>query len=662
MVKHTNISYFLNYINPIFYTKEYFKKKKFFEETNSTKADTTSKNTDDATKKAKQENLEFKLKEKTLAQKKESLDYYKQIKKDIESDLHKMIKNVIHTCGYYSADTIEGIYIELKDFNNKSVQNKSLSKQENGYLNMKRWSQRNSMKPYQIKIKPSDRSIDKTRLKAFKLLAKVDNVNLNSSSEVVSEIIKTYINIITLKQRIKYINEEAKIKKRNFLSKVLRVLLYVEDVQAEHLNEKLAKSFFYTRDVNYNFRVRSSSIKVRSLEWTVSSPPPLHTFYVPVRTIVTNDRFYNYKKGKRLLANPNYNFKEMPSIYEKGFRKISKIFYLFRNYVYYALNLKDYSKDNNLWYKGSHYVEESNDYSHTVEYVSQSIRYPYKHLSKYLPFSAGLHQNTISIDLLITPDKSNRTIFGEQKSLLHTKKYLNLNNNFIKPLFIIGDRSNELLEVHVNWLDTNYKNYLHIVNQIRFELNTRGDGFFTAYYLPPMKKNTFFFYLWEMATLEAPKWSNFFYEMIVTVPSSNELENSLFKTDKYEKYDVAVLQYDIFSKWSSRLSWLPSKFTAPIITQLQNLELLRQKNVYVKFFTRDLFDIQDFNHSARFICSYFYIPYLVAKKTKFSFFINYFFRDLIGKPLLAIGWYKFAKADTFIIPNWIQQIKKWKNK
>jgi len=93
------------------------------------------------------------------------------------------------------------------------------------------------------------------------------------------------------------------------------------------LNEQLAKAFFYTRDVNYNFRVRSSNIKVRSLEWTIPSPPPLHTFYVPVRTIVTNDRFYNYKKGKRLLQNENYNFKETPSIFQKGIRKLTKTFF-----------------------------------------------------------------------------------------------------------------------------------------------------------------------------------------------------------------------------------------------------------------------------------------------------------------------------------------------
>jgi len=56
----------------------------------------------------------------------------------------------------------------------------------------------------------------------------------------------------------------------------------------------------YHKMVYTKFIVKVENIKVKSLEWTLPSPPPAHTFAIPVKSIVANKNFLNYRKGSRL--------------------------------------------------------------------------------------------------------------------------------------------------------------------------------------------------------------------------------------------------------------------------------------------------------------------------------------------------------------------------
>jgi hypothetical protein len=71
----------------------------------------------------------------------------------------------------------------------------------------------------------------------------------------------------------------------------------------------------YTRYI-----VNLESIKVKSLEWALPSPPPAHTFTVPVQNITTNKGYLEYRKGARLYK-PYGNFNLLPlfaGIHDKG--------------------------------------------------------------------------------------------------------------------------------------------------------------------------------------------------------------------------------------------------------------------------------------------------------------------------------------------------------
>ena len=447
-------------------------------------------------------------------------------------------------------------------------------------------------------------------------------------------LVDTFKNILVLKTKIHIKKKKNIAKKKNFLAKVLRVLLYVEDREAENLNEQLAKSFFYTRDVNYNFRVRSSNVKVRSLEWTIPSPPPLHTFYVPVRTIVTNDRFYNYKKGKRLVTNEYYNFKETPSVFQKVFRKLTKTVFLFRNYVYYSLGLVDLNKNPNKWYSGSHNVEDVEEYSHTVEYVSQSIRYPYKHLSKHLPFSAGLHNNTISVDLLITPDKSNKVLFGEKKTYLSKPEYIKKKHNIIKPIFIKGDRTQLLSKVFVKKIEDSYATYQMLLSKLKNELIKKGDGEYNSYFLPCLKKNSFHNFLWCNLNLEDPCKKGFFVNDINRFNPNSGLD--------HDKIDIYCLKKDITDKMSH-------SFYKKIFSSYKfKVELLKQNKYMSLLF--DWKDQIDFSWSVDFFYLNLYIPYMLSKKlNNKGYFYRYFLRNFIVLPLLGYGWLSMVKSDWTLI-------------
>jgi len=56
----------------------------------------------------------------------------------------------------------------------------------------------------------------------------------------------------------------------------------------------------YHKLVFTRFVIKAENIKVKSLEWTLPSPPPAHTFAIPVKSIIGNYNFVNYRKGARL--------------------------------------------------------------------------------------------------------------------------------------------------------------------------------------------------------------------------------------------------------------------------------------------------------------------------------------------------------------------------
>jgi cytochrome c oxidase subunit 1 len=63
----------------------------------------------------------------------------------------------------------------------------------------------------------------------------------------------------------------------------------------------------YHKLVYTRYIVNVESIKVRSLEWTLPSPPPAHTFTIPVKSITTNKGYLNYRRGAKLYQNYGNN-------------------------------------------------------------------------------------------------------------------------------------------------------------------------------------------------------------------------------------------------------------------------------------------------------------------------------------------------------------------
>jgi hypothetical protein len=591
-----------------------------------------------------QETKKFKLeKEKIDLQKKKTI-FISNLKSKVDQELSTTIENWINNFGIYSYKCVDGLQAHLI-LNDSSlpIQKKKLTTEDYLFNNYYTYNERHNLRHnlFNIEIKSNDIVL----LGMFKKLPHVIN-NSEKTTTRYSEVLNVFKNILILKTKINIQKKKTFILKKNFLARVLRVLLYVEDRDAEMLNEQLAKAFFYTRDVNYNFRVRSSNIKVRSLEWTIPSPPPLHTFYVPVRTIVTNDRFYNYKKGKRLLQNENYNFKETPSIFQKGIRKLTKTFFLFINYITYVLGINKFDKDINGWYKGSYNVEESQEYSHTVEYVSQSIRYPHKYLSKHLPFSAGLHNNTISVDLLITPDKSNTVLFGENKNYLNKPTYLN-KKSIVKPFFILGDRNTYLSQIDLEKLDLTYNNYLSLLKEIKSELLFKGDGAYVSYYLPNLKNNNIHFFFWSNFTMEDSIKKNYFY---------TTRGNFFNINNKFDSIDLTCLRQDINNKNINKLNNVPYFIQKKLINLFNIISFNKEKyyNIY-----NGWSDFQDLNWSIEFIYTNFYIPYQTSKKlNKTFFFYRHFLTNHLIYPILGSGWYNMIKADNLLIKSIITFFKK----
>lgn len=67
----------------------------------------------------------------------------------------------------------------------------------------------------------------------------------------------------------------------------------------------------YHQAVYSRFIIKTEDIKVRTLEWTLPSPPPAHTFIIPVKYITTNTSFAIYKKSSKMY-NPYNKYNSMP--------------------------------------------------------------------------------------------------------------------------------------------------------------------------------------------------------------------------------------------------------------------------------------------------------------------------------------------------------------
>jgi cytochrome c oxidase subunit I len=63
----------------------------------------------------------------------------------------------------------------------------------------------------------------------------------------------------------------------------------------------------YSKLANHKFIVDIESVKTRTLEWTLPSPPPAHTFVVPVKGISTSMKFLEYRPGARLYKRQGIN-------------------------------------------------------------------------------------------------------------------------------------------------------------------------------------------------------------------------------------------------------------------------------------------------------------------------------------------------------------------
>ena len=75
---------------------------------------------------------------------------------------------------------------------------------------------------------------------------------------------------------------------------------------------ELWKSYImYHKLVYTKYIVNLESIKVKSLEWALPSPPPAHTFAIPVKNITTNKGYLKYRKGS-ILYKPYGNYNLLP--------------------------------------------------------------------------------------------------------------------------------------------------------------------------------------------------------------------------------------------------------------------------------------------------------------------------------------------------------------
>jgi len=74
-------------------------------------------------------------------------------------------------------------------------------------------------------------------------------------------------------------------------------------------NKKLDKYILYNYIVVLRYILNEQDIKTTSLEWTLPSPPPAHTFAVAPKIITTAKHYADYRWG---AVSKKYNFNVFP--------------------------------------------------------------------------------------------------------------------------------------------------------------------------------------------------------------------------------------------------------------------------------------------------------------------------------------------------------------
>lgn len=86
-----------------------------------------------------------------------------------------------------------------------------------------------------------------------------------------------------------------------------------------HLFELWKSYVVYHKLVYTRYIINIESVKSRTLEWTLPSPPPAHTFVTPIKNIIPSMNYLNYRKGARLYKSfGNYNLLPLFAGIHKG--------------------------------------------------------------------------------------------------------------------------------------------------------------------------------------------------------------------------------------------------------------------------------------------------------------------------------------------------------
>jgi heme/copper-type cytochrome/quinol oxidase subunit 1 len=65
----------------------------------------------------------------------------------------------------------------------------------------------------------------------------------------------------------------------------------------KNINMLRLRLYFYLDEISQFYHINVESIKVKTLEWTVPTPVPAHTFLIPVKHIITNRNYLVERKG-----------------------------------------------------------------------------------------------------------------------------------------------------------------------------------------------------------------------------------------------------------------------------------------------------------------------------------------------------------------------------
>jgi heme/copper-type cytochrome/quinol oxidase subunit 1 len=95
---------------------------------------------------------------------------------------------------------------------------------------------------------------------------------------------------------------------KNKLNKQINFINGSNISKYEHINNKfLIRILFYIDEISQFYKINIESIKVKTLEWTIPTPVPAHTFLIPIKYIITNKNYLVDRRGS-LYYNDNKLF------------------------------------------------------------------------------------------------------------------------------------------------------------------------------------------------------------------------------------------------------------------------------------------------------------------------------------------------------------------